>query len=209
MATNWRTWHAGYDEPGSSLARRLVIVRRRVAETLAARREASQMRILSLCAGDGRDLLPELANSGRRTTGAVLVEQDDRLAQDARATAGRLGLGRVRVVTGDAGDTATFAFALPVDLLMLCGIFGNVSERDIAATVVATPSMLRPAGTVIWTRGSAEPDMRPAIRQWFLDAGFRETAFDSEPHGFGVGVAQLPEPDADRSLPRRLFTFIR
>ena len=51
--------------------------------------------------------------------------------------------------------------------------------------------------------------MRPAIRQWFLDAGFREIAFDSEPEGFGVGVARLAEPAADRSLPRRLFTFIR
>jgi hypothetical protein len=91
MATNWRTWHAKYDEPESSLARRLMVVRRRVAETLAAQREPSSMRILSLCSGDGRDLLPELANCGRQTASGVLVEQDERLAQDARATAGRLG----------------------------------------------------------------------------------------------------------------------
>jgi hypothetical protein len=30
-----------------------------------------------------------------------------------------------------------------VDLLMLCGIFGNVSEQDIKATVSATPGLLR------------------------------------------------------------------
>lgn len=167
------------------------------------------MRILSLCSGDGRDLLPELANSGRETAGAVLVEQDARLAQDAGAIAGRLGLGQVRVLAGDAGDTATFALALPVDLLMLCGIFGNVSERDIAATIAATPRMLRPGGTVIWTRGGTQPDLRPVIRQWFLDAGFREIAFDSEPQGFGVGMAQLAGPVAHRPLPRRLFTFLR
>jgi hypothetical protein len=209
MATNWRTWHAKYDEPGSSLARRLTIVRRRVAETLAGQRDRSPMRILSLCSGDGPDLLPELANCAEETPDAVLVEQDERLASDARANAGSLRLDQVRVVAGDAGDSATFAFALPVDLLMLCGIFGNVSECDIASTVAATPTMLRPGATVIWTRGSSEPDLRPAIRHWFLDAGFREIAFDSEPHGFGVGMAQLSEPGADRPLPRRLFTFLR
>jgi len=91
----------------------------------------------------------------------------------------------------------------------MCGIFGNVSERDIASTIAATPAMLRPGATVIWTRGSSEPDLRPAIRHWFLDAGFREIAFDSEPQGFGVGTAQLSEPGADRPLPRRLFTFLR
>jgi hypothetical protein len=166
------------------------------------------MRVLSPCSGDGRDLLPELANSGQETAGTVLVEQDERLGHDARATARRLGVGQVKIVTGDAGDTASFAFALPVDLLMLCGIFGNVSERDIAATIAATPTMLRPGATVIWTRGSTEPDMRPVIRHWFLDAGFREIAFDSEPQGFGVGVAQLADPVEGRLLPRRLFTFL-
>jgi hypothetical protein len=167
------------------------------------------MRILSLCSGDGRDLLPELANSDHEAVRAVLVEQDRKLAHDAGATASRLGLGQVSVLIGDAGDTATFAFALPVDLLMLCGIFGNVSEHDIAATIAATPRLLRPGATVLWTRGSAEPDLRPVIRRWFLDAGFREIAFDSEPRGFGVGVAQLAQPIEGRPLPSRLFTFIR
>ncbi len=169
------------------------------------------MRLLSLCSGDGRDVLPELARSGRETAPTLLVEQDETLADDARATADRLRLTQVTVIAGDAGDMTTFASVLPVDLLMLCGIFGNLAERDVAATIEATPSMLRPGGTVIWTRGSRQPDLRPVIRQWFVDAGFRETAFDSEPHGFGVGVAQLVQPPAgaDRPLPRRLFTFLR
>ena len=74
---------------------------------------------------------------------ATLVEQDATLAQEARATAVKLGVDHVTVVTGDAGETESFAFALPVDLLPLCGIFGNVSEEDVALTVAATPAMLR------------------------------------------------------------------
>ena len=42
----------------------------------------------------------------------------------------------------DAGDTSAFADELPVDLLLLCGIFGNISEADIRATVSAVPAML-------------------------------------------------------------------
>lgn len=167
------------------------------------------MRILSLCSGDGRDLIPQLADSGREFAHLVLVEQDQALAHAARTTASQLGLGRVRVITGDAGVCATFAFALPVDLLMLCGVFGNVSEHDIAATVAAVPAMLRPGATVIWTRGSTEPDLRRVIRQWFTDTGFTEAAFDSEPHGFGVGVARLTDPCSTEPLPHRLFTFVR
>jgi hypothetical protein len=88
------------------------------------------MRILSLCSGDGRDLISILARGERNMAHAILVEQDATLAQEGRATALKLGVDHVTAVTGDAGETESFAFALPVDLLLLCGIFGNVSEED-------------------------------------------------------------------------------
>jgi hypothetical protein len=208
--TDWRAWHASYDDASTSLARRLLVVRHRVSEVLASRAPSTSLRIASLCAGDGRDLLPGLAEIDAVTVQAVLIEQDAALAEAARASAEHLGLEGVSVIIGDAGSTTTLASALPVDLLLLCGIFGNVSEFDIATTVAATPVMLRPGGTVIWTRGSSEPDLRPVIRRWFQDAGLTEVAFDSEPNGFGVGVATLGvgAPRSPR-LPARLFTFIR
>jgi O-succinylbenzoate synthase len=78
--TDWKKWHAGYDDPESSLARRLTVVRRRISETLLAHPVTTPMRILSLCSGDGRDLLPVLAHSDQETVSAVLVEQDTVLA---------------------------------------------------------------------------------------------------------------------------------
>jgi hypothetical protein len=166
------------------------------------------MRILSLCSGDARDLLPVLFHSGRKTASAVLIEQDTTLAHEARATAAKLGLDQVTVLTADAGKTDHIKPVLPVDLLLLCGIFGNIAEADIARTVAASPTMLRPGGTVIWTRGSAEPDLRLAIRRWFVDSGLREVAFDSEPSGFGVGVAMKPyQASTHPALPARLFRF--
>ena len=168
------------------------------------------MMIVSLCSGDGRDLLPMLAEVGQETASAILVEQDATLAQHARMAAFKLGLDHVTVLTRDAGKTEHLTFALPVDLLLLCGIFGNISEQDIALTVAASPAMLRPGGTMIWTRGSTEPDLRPTIRQRIANAGLCETVFDSEPEGFGVGMANKPpHPSRDPPLPPRLFTFLR
>ena len=41
----------------------------------------------------------------------------------------------------DAGRAASFADALPADVLLLCGIFGNVSDSDIERTVAAAPAL--------------------------------------------------------------------
>jgi hypothetical protein len=209
-ATDWREWYSRYDDAKDSLPRRLLVVRRRIREALCAPVTGSPCRILSLCAGDGRDLLPELATAGDDHREAVLVEKHEGIAADAVERARTLGVRGVTVVVGDAGVASTFASYLPVDLLLLCGIFGNISAEDVQATVRAVPGMLRQGGTVIWTRGRFEPDLRPAIRRWFVEAGIEESAWDSEPEGFGVGVGRLNrEPQAAESVPERLFTFIR
>jgi polygalacturonase len=133
------------------LSRRLAVVRVRIGDVLDTVEGRGPIRILSLCAGDGRDLLPELAARRALRATTTLVERDDRLAAAARTAAS--GLAGVQIRQGDAGDTATFRDVLPVDLLLLCGIFGNISTADIHATVTAVPSMLATGGTVIWTRG--------------------------------------------------------
>lgn len=212
---DWVAWHRAYDDPDSSLARRLVVVRRRIAEALDELGSRAQ-RVLSLCAGDGRDLLPVLALRPLAARppdggpGAVLVEKDPALAAGARRRARVHGLSAVRVVVGDAGDPATFADFLPADLLLLCGIFGNVSRQDIVTTVAAVPAMLAPGGRVVWTCGARDPDPRPAVRQLFVEAGLTETSFDGDPETFGVGTAHLPSAvPRPQPLPAALFTFLR
>lgn len=207
--TDWAAWHASYDDPGSVQARRLSVVRRRVGESLDALGGTGR-RVLSLCAGDGRDLLPELSSRSLSDVGVVLVEWDAGLAERARASARAAGLHRVEVRTADASLWQSFADALPVDLLLLCGIFGNVSERDIRRTVAAVPAMLRTGGIVVWTRGRCEgTDLRPSVRRWFVQAGLTEVAYDGAPELYGVGVARLGTAATARELPERLFTFLR
>jgi hypothetical protein len=79
----------------------------------------------------------------------------------------------------DAGLPAGFADALPADVLLLCGIFGNLSDADIRRTVQAAPALCRAGATVIWTRHRCPPDLTPQLRAWFTGSGFEEIAFGS------------------------------
>jgi len=209
VSRDWHEWHRAYDDPASSIALRLVAVRAALRDLLEA--ADGPVRLLSLCAGDGRDTLPVVAASEVAVSG-VLVELDPALAGAARAAAPA----GIDVRTADAGTTASYADAAPVDVLLECGIFGNVTDADIERTVAATPSLLASGGHVIWTRGNNvthdptayDGDPAEMVRRLYLGAGFEEVAFVSDPSGFRVGVHRWPGPDGVPDPDRRLFDFV-
>lgn len=203
---DWHLWYEGYADPSSALSRRLLVVTRLVAGFLESL--SSEHRVISLCAGDGRDVIPVMAaRPAERRPELILVELDAELAASARQRAREAGV-RAVVEVGDAGLAETFRHYLPADLLMLCGIFGNVSDDDIKRTVEATTSMVTQDGAVIWTRGAfRQRDIRDQIRQWFATAGFDEIAFEAEPGGYGVGANRATSGVTKQPLPERLFAF--
>jgi hypothetical protein len=211
VSRDWARWHDGYDDPSSPLSARLAIVRAHLADALTAA-PPGPVRLVSLCAGQGRDVLGVLPGHPRRDdVTAVLVEQDPRNARWAAARAARDGLAGVEVREADAGATAGYADALPADVLLLCGIFGNVSDADIGRTVAAAPALCAPGGTVIWTRHRRAPDLTVLVREWFAAAGFTEVAFDAPETGttlIGVGVHRRQDADHPPGpVPGRLFSF--
>ncbi len=204
---DWVAWHEKYDDPDSGLARRLVEVRDQVRIALDTA-PPGPLRILSLCAGQGRDLIGPLAEHPRRPdVTARLVEIHEELAGSARARAADAGLDRVSVVTGDAGRTDNFADMVPADLVLLTGIFGNITEADIEGTVEHCQALVRPGGTVIWTRNRLEPDLAPTICSWFERRDFEPV---SPPTANG-GVAAHRFTGSTKPLPAgiTLFRFIR
>lgn len=204
---DWRSWHEAYDDPASSLARRLQVVRRRLDEVLDLVASRAP-RLLALCAGDARDVIPVLAaRADGGQVEAVLVELDERLATWAANAADSAGLERVVVRHGDAGDPSSFRDVVPVHVLMLCGVFGNVSQATVADIARAVPAMVDAGGYVMWTRGGGRPiDRRPEVRRLFIEAGMPEVSFDGEPEPYGVGVNMVTDR---RGTVRagRLFTF--
>jgi hypothetical protein len=123
----------------------------------------------------------------------------------ARRAAAEAGLAQVEVRQADASVVASFADALPADVLLLCGIFGNVSDRDIQRTINAAPALCAAGATVIWTRHRRPRDRTPQVRAWFTASGFGEIAFDalSTEALMSVGVCRLRHapsgPAASRS----------
>jgi hypothetical protein len=215
VSRHWVRWHEAYDDPASYLSARLACVQAHLSDAVTAA-PPGPVRLLSLCAGQGNDVLGVLPGHPRRDdVTAVLVEYDSYNAAVAADRVNQAGLTDVEVRQDDAGIAANYADALPADVLMLCGIFGNVSDEDGRRTVHAATTMCAPGATVIWTRHRMPPDLTPQLRAWFAEAGFAEAAFDELPAAplAGVGVARWPAAthrSAPGPLPEgRLFTFRR
>jgi hypothetical protein len=208
--TDWVAWHEEYRDPTSPLARRAVVVRELVGEAVAAHRGRS-LCVLGLCAGDGGDLLPALGEwRDRKLVSGRLLELEPTLVDRARAALLREQLDGLEAVCGDAGRPSNYAGVIPADLVTACGIFGNISDDDVRRLIGAMCVLCARDGGVIWTRHRRRPDLTPAIRGWFADAGFRERTFISPgPDEFAVGWHQLTAEPQSVTLPASLFTFVR
>jgi hypothetical protein len=209
VVKDWEGWHAAYDDPSSPLSVRLRLVCGHLSRALDLA-SPGPVRLISLCAGQGRDVLAVLPGHPRRQdVYALLVESNHRNAERARLRAGAMELTNVEVREADAGRVDSFADALPADILLLCGIFGNVSVSDIQRTVEAAPGLCAPGATVLWTRHRRAPDLTPQIRAWFRASGFEEVAFDAPETDSltGVGVHRLPNSPAPDLPGEPLFAF--
>jgi hypothetical protein len=230
-ASHWERWHGAYDNPASPLSERLRLVQAMVRGALddmapaggreddrgrgpaadGGRGPGEPIRIISLCAGQGRDVIDVLATHPRAPeVEALLVELDPALAEFARRRAAEAGLGdRVRVEVGDASLCRWYADSVPADLVLVCGIFGNISASDITGTIAALLGFCAPGGHVVWTRHRLPPDHTPAIRADFAAAGFTELGFES-PDGAiqGVGHHRLDGPTVPFDPGQRLFQFV-
>lgn len=212
MSKDWVAWHRDYEDPSSSLARRLQVVRSELRTALGLARPADgELRLISICAGDGRDALPVLAEGGRDVR-ALLVELDPVLCERARSTAAQLGLTGVEVQTRDAGVIDSYPEFTPAHVVLACGVFGNITVRDARQTIAALPNLLAVGGIVIWTRGRNDegPDPSTAIRELFTAHGFTEVSFTAPDDArFRVGTHRLDARPAYSPVrpALRMFTF--
>lgn len=202
---DWRQWHEDYERPDSALARRLTVVRHRISQALDQCR-SGPIRVVSMCAGDGRDLLGVLQHHRRaKDVRGRLIEIDPTLAQRARIAAPAA----IEVACRDAGQSEAYEGAVPADLVLCCGVLGNVSDNDIVTTINSWPMLCVPEATVIWTRGArgSGTDRREEVRQWVKLAGFKEIAFDGAPETYGVGVAKMARDNEPYRPGVRFFRF--
>jgi hypothetical protein len=205
---DWRTWHDEYDLPDSRLARRLPMVQRQIRAALDDA-PPGPLRVVSLCAGQGRDLLGVLADHPRRDdVRARLVELDPRNVAVAEEAARAAGLFGVEMVTGDAALTDHYRDLVPADLVLLCGVFGNITDADIERTIGVCPQLCSTGGTVLWTRHRGAPDRVPLVCEWFEQRGFERRWLSDPAEGFGVGAHRFRGESRPLAEGLRMFDFV-
>jgi hypothetical protein len=137
---------------------------------------------------------------------ATLVELNpDNVALARQAATGL----NVTVIAADAGLSTVYADAAPADLVLACGVFGNVTDDDIRRTVHWLPRLCRAGATVIWTRHRRPPDLTQEIRKWLSGIGFTELGFDGvEDSTLGVGTHRFTGEPQPFEPGVRLFEFV-
>jgi hypothetical protein len=116
----------------------------------------------------------------------------------------------VEVRLADAGTSDAYHGAVPADLVLACGIFGNVSDEDVHRTVTMLPQLCAADALVVWTRGRDGRDPTPQVRRWFADSGFAEREWHAPDDAvYSVGVHRLAGAPAPLVPGQRLFTFLR
>ena len=206
---DWKSWHDRYDDPDSPLARRLATVRERIRIALDEA-PAGPLRAISLCAGQGRDLIPVLGEHPRgRDVHARLVELDPGNTEYARRLVAEAELPQVEVVTGDASLTDQYLDLVPADLVLVCGVYGNLRLPDIENTVAACASLCATGGRVIWTRGR-KPDtsVAPRIAAWYEQHGFEQVWVNDPAEQMCVGVHRHTGTPTPPAPGESLFQFI-
>ena len=105
----------------------------------------------------------------------------------------------VEVRTVDAGTTDAYAGAVPAEIVLLVGIFGNISDDDLWRTIGAAPQLCAPGATLLWSRGRDEGDRNAEVRTRFAAAGFAELAYETlDRDGWpALGVVRYDGPPVD------------
>jgi hypothetical protein len=207
VSVDWHAWHTGYANPDSELGRRLTVVQRQLRAALD-RMPPGPIRAISVCAGQGHDIIGVLAEHPRRAdVSARLVELDPQNVVLAQSAARAIGLDGVEAIAADASLTDAYIGAAPADVVLVCGVFGNIAAEDVANTIAQLGQLCAPQATVIWTRHRRAPDLVPQIRAAFEQAGFAELAFEDAPP-FAIGSNRLERPPEPLQSGVKLFEFI-
>ena len=217
---DWHNWHNAYDQ-NPALKKRLVLVRKHLSRCLD-RSAPGEIRIISVCAGDGRDILRTLADHKRRADArAHLVELDPKLVADGRNACAALELlSNIDFMNEDATDPRSYRGAAPANVVMMCGMLGLVDLAELPNVVRAMQALCAHNGHVVWTRRldwrNGVQHMK-ALQKLMLQAGFtqatlsvtsfgallsktRKPSFAVGTHRFGGEPIALPESE-------RLFTI--
>jgi Putative methyltransferase len=155
----WGVWSSWPEEAyrNDRYQQRLAAVQTHLTECLDLAPPGS-IRITSLCAGDGRDVIGVVGSHQRRShVAASLVELNRQSVANGIRQAATAGLEKTaHFINADATLFATYRNVLPADIVMVCGVWGHVPAAERVQFVHALGSLCKPGAAVIWTRGVSQ-----------------------------------------------------
>ena len=110
----------------------------------------------------------------------------------------------MQVVTGDAALTSQYADLAPADIVLACGLFGNLTDADVRASIGYCAQLCALGGTVIWTRARWAPDLVPQICAWFSERAFEQVWLSPPEYLQCAGAHRRTAPPAPHAV---MFTF--
>jgi SAM-dependent methyltransferase len=207
---SWNEWHGEYDDPDSELAGRMRGVQRAIDQVVTDC-PAGPIQVVSICGGQGRDLVGALAAHPRRDDVRVrMVELDPDNVAFARRTAAEAGIEGFEVVEGDAGASDAYAGLPLADLVVVAGLFGHLDDDDQVRLIAFLRQICREDGVVVWTFFQRARRRTEKLRRFFVDGGFEEVAFEvlpGEEYRFTVASSRHEGPVQPFEAGRSVFTF--
>lgn len=209
---DWNEWYKQYDS-FPSLQARLRIVCEQIVATLDAC-PPGPIRIVSICAGDGRDVIEAVRSHPRRPeVNALLLDNHTESIARGQAAAEQAGLKQqFHFIEADASRAGNYAGAVPADLVLLSGFLGHLRHEDIPGLIASLPMFCRTGGWTIWNRHLVMHQGReqvPAIRELFRRTKFEEDHFEiTAPDGFAVGRNRFAGQAKPLEPARVLFDFV-
>jgi hypothetical protein len=203
---DWYQWHAPYDALDSIQTDRLAVVQEALAAYLNTA-PAGELRAISVCAGQGRDLLPILIDHDRGgDVSATMLELDELNASFLHGALGSTGLTKVAVTVADAGLSDAYLGVAPADLLVMCGVFANIDRSSAGSTVAALPALCSPGAVVVWSSyGEPYADLDAVID--LFESGDFERVSLVRTDEFAVMAHRFTGATAPLEAGRRLFRF--
>jgi len=148
----WARWHDQYAKlPG--LIARLSLVRQHLSKCLDLL-PSGGIRVVSVCAGDGRDIIAVLSRHIRsQDVSGWLVENDPRVVESGLQEIEKAGLGHgLNYILDDASRSSTYSKIAPTDVVLVAGVFGNLRGVEALKLIERLPSLCKPEAFVVWTR---------------------------------------------------------
>ncbi len=206
---DWIAWHDGY-RTNDELKARLSLVRTLIAHSLSGA-PAGEIALLSLCCGDARDILGSLPTHPRRTdVQGWLLDINPTLIDTAKQAIIRHGLASsVSAIIADATMASSYTGVLPANVIILCGVLGNVERDEISRLIRNLRTLCASSAFVIWTRHTrGGPHQVERIQKEFASNQFSSVKLLTTPQEhFNIGLNCYAGPTNGLHQDKRLFSF--